>query len=239
MAVSQEAVAVDRDDRGFFVVMAVALGLSAAAGFGSWALRGFVVQPVPLHVHVHAALFVAWIAMFISQTILARRGSFSLHRRLGWFALLLAGAMIVAGVYAATQAVQLGRVPPFFPANIFLSLSFLELATFAALLAGAIALRRKTDWHRRLMLGATIALIGPAWGRVLPMPDLGPMGGFAIMGAQLAYVAVAIAYDLAQKKPLHGAYLWAIAAITVQALGTPLLANAAPIVALAQSLQAH
>jgi hypothetical protein len=219
--------------------MALALAVSAAAGFGSFALRGFVMQPVPLHVHVHAALFVAWIALFITQTTLAQRGAFALHRRLGWLALLLAGAMIVAGIVVAAEAVRLGRAPPFFPANIFLSLSFLELATFAALLAGAIALRRKTDWHRRLMLGATIALIGPAWGRVLPMPDLGPMGGFAIMGAQMAYVAVAIAYDLAQKRPLHGAYLWTTGAIVVQAIGTPLLANAAPIMALAQSLQAH
>ncbi|MDI1296531.1 MAG: hypothetical protein PSY12_11720, partial [bacterium] len=110
--------------------------------------------------------------------------------------------------------------------------SFLEMAAFAALLIAAIRLRRRTDWHQRLMLCAMIALIGPAFGRILPMPLLGPFGGVAVMTSQLLFVAVAVFHDLRTRGRVHGAYGWGGATIIVEGLGVPLFAATPAIAAL-------
>ncbi|MDR3527937.1 MAG: hypothetical protein P4L57_11715 [Rhizomicrobium sp.] len=226
-------------ERLFFVTMAFVIAITILAGFGSWALRGFVVQPVPLLVHLHGLLFVSWVGIFISQTLLIQRNSVRLHRRVGWLALAVAGAMLVVGSTTAIESVVLQRVPPFFPPNIFLALSFMELVTFATLLTTAIAQRRRTQWHRRLMLGAMIAILGPAWGRMLPMTLLGPFGGFAVMGMQMLYVAPAMIFDWRQRGSIHPAYYWVLGALFAECIGTPLLGMSPPFVALAKVLAPH
>ncbi len=236
MTTITEGAPTERAERTFLLTMAAALALTAAAGFGSFALRGMVVQPIPIHVHVHAGLFVAWLALFVTQATLVRNGAMAVHRGLGWFALALAVAMLGAGWVTATESVRLGRVPPFFPDNIFLALSFLELATFAVLLAAAILLRGQSDWHRRLMLGATIALIGPAWGRLLPMPLLGPMGGLAVMGAQFIYLFVAMGFDLRHRKSFHPAYFLVAGMLLTQGIFPPLLGGTPAFAELASAL---
>jgi hypothetical protein len=51
---------------------------------------------------------------------------------------------------------------------------------FLAFVAAAVALRKKPDWHKRLMLLATIAILWPAWFRFrhfmpwVPQPEILP-----------------------------------------------------------------
>ncbi|MCP1468528.1 putative membrane protein [Sphingobium sp. OAS761] len=225
------------NDQAFFVFMALAIAVTVIGGFGSWALRGNVdVATVPYWVHVHGAVFVAWTLLFVAQALLAHRGTIALHRRLGWTATGLAAAMVPLGVVTAVMAVRLGRVPSFFTPEIFLSLSALELIAFLALLVPALRLRRITDWHKRLMLCAMIALIGPAFGRVLPMDLLGQMAGPAVMGSQLVYVAIGMAHDLITRRRVHPAYAIGAAVIVVEGVGVPLLAGTPPLMALAAAL---
>lgn len=224
-------------DAGFFTAMAIAIAVTVIGGFGSFALRGMVdVGRVPIWVHLHAMVFVAWTLLFVAQNALIARGSLALHRRMGWTAAGLACVMVPLGIITAVMAVRLGRVPPFFPNTIFLALSALELLAFAALLIGAIRLRRRTEWHRRLMLYAMIALIGPAFGRILPMPLLGDKGGLAVLGGQLLFVAVAVVHDLATRRRVHPASLWGMGVIAVEGLAVPLLAATPPFIALAAAL---
>lgn len=224
-------------EQGFFVVMAIAIAATVIGGFGSWALRGQVdVARVPYWVHVHAAIFMAWTLTFVAQALLAHRGTIGVHRRLGWTAVGLAVAMVPLGAVTAVMAVRLGRVPPFFTPEIFLSLSALELIAFVALLIMALRLRRVADWHKRLMLCAMIALIGPAFGRILPMDALGPMGGLAVLGSQCLYLGVAVAHDLATRRRVHPAYGVGMLVILAEGVGVPLLAATPPFVALAAAL---
>lgn len=216
--------------------MAILIAITIVAGFGSFSLRGLVVYPVPPLVHVHGLVFLTWIGVFIGQTLLIQRDQLQMHRRLGWFAILLAAAMIAIGSATALESVRLDRVPPFFTPSIFLALSFLELASFGALLAAAIVLRRESDWHRRFMLGATIAILGPAWGRILPMPLLGAHGGLAVMSMQMLFVGGAMAFDWRQRGAIHPAHFWILLAIFIQGVGTPLLAMTPPFIALAAQL---
>jgi len=239
MVTTNGTLAPERRERDFLVGMALLIAVTIAAGFGSFALRGMVVHPLPLLVHLHGFLFVSWVAIFVAQTLLIQRNALRLHRRIGWLTLLVALAILVVGPATAIESVILNRVPPFFPPNIFLALSFIEIAQFAIMVGAAIILRKQTDWHRRLMLGSMLTIIGPAWGRILPMPLLGPFGGFAVMAVTIVYVIIAMGFDLRCRGKIHPAYYWVLAAVIVEGVGTPLLAMAPPVVALANMLAPH
>ncbi|WP_176591682.1 hypothetical protein [Sphingobium sp. EM0848] len=222
---------------GFYLGMSVAIAATVIGGFGSFALRGLVDVPrLPYWVHVHGAVFVSWTLLFVTQNALAHRGSIALHRRLGWVAVGLAAAMVPLGVLTASMAVVLDRVPSFFTPPIFLALSALELVAFVTLLTSAIRLRRRTEWHRRLMLCAMISIIGPAFGRILPMSLLGPWGGLAVMSGQMLFVAVAVAHDLVAHGRVHPAYGIGAAVILVEGLAVPILAATPLFVGLAAAL---
>ncbi|PJG47781.1 hypothetical protein CAF53_05660 [Sphingobium sp. LB126] len=224
-------------DNGFYLGMAVAIAATVIGGFGSFAFRGLVdVSRAPYWVHVHAAVFVSWTLLFVTQNALAHRQSIALHRRLGWVAVGMATAMVPLGAFAAVMAVALDRVPPFFTMPIFLALSALELIAFVALLTAAVRLRRRMEWHKRLMLCTMISIIGPAFGRILPMPLLGPWAGLAVMGGQLLFVAVAIAHDLVSRGRVHPAYGVGAAVILAEGLAVPLLAATPPFLWLASAL---
>lgn len=226
-------------ERAFFAIMAGAVAATIVGSFGSWALRGYVVLPAPLLVHAHALMFMGWVGLFLTQNILIVRGSIDQHRRLGKFAAIYACVMLVIGAAVALESVHVERVPPFSVDSVFLALSAMELLTFAGLTTAAIVLRRRSDWHKRLMLCGIIALMAPAWGRILPMSALGPTGGFAIMGAQLAYIGVGMAFDLQTRGRIHPAYFWGAAAMVVLAVATPLLGFSPLFIALAGLVEPH
>ncbi|AMK22145.1 MULTISPECIES: hypothetical protein [unclassified Sphingobium] len=237
MDAAASTVPVSVRNNGFYLGMSVAIAATVIGGFGSFALRGFVdVGRVPYWVHVHGAVFVSWTLLFVMQNAFAHRGSMALHRRMGWVAVGLATAMVPLGVVTVCMAVVLDRVPPFFTPTIFLALSVLELIGFITLLTGAIRLRRSTEWHRRLMLCAMVAIIGPAFGRLLPMPLLGPWGGLAVMSGQMLFVAVGVVHDLASRGRVHPAYAVGAAVILAEGLAVPILAATPPIVWLASAL---
>ena len=79
-------------DRLFYGGMAIAMGLTVFAGFSStYYLRFFAGGPeatltggpFSALVHVHGALFTAWVLLFIVQTALVARRRVAVHRRLG------------------------------------------------------------------------------------------------------------------------------------------------------------
>lgn len=224
-------------DNGFFLGMAIAMAATVIGGFGSFAMRGMVNIPhVPFWVHVHGVVFLCWTLLFVAQNALVSRGSMALHRRLGWTTVGLSAAMVPLGVVTAVMAVRLGRVPFFFTPPIFLSLSALELGAFAVLMIAAVTLRRRTDWHKRMMLCAMIAIMGPAFGRILPMPLLGQMAGLAVLGSQLLFLAVAVGHDLATRRQMHPAYGCGAVVIIVEGMAVPLLGATAPFQMLAVAL---
>jgi hypothetical protein len=227
----------ERRERTFFFVMALVLAATVVAGFGTWALRGNIQFPVPLYVHLHGLVFLTWIGLFITQTFLIRADNMVRHRAVGRFAVVWALVMVTVGLYTAFHAVMYGRVPPVFTTPIFLALSFMELVTFVILLGTAIALRKQTAWHRRLMLGATVAVLSPAWGRILIL--LGQRGGPILMVALLSYIVAGMVADMVIRGKIHPAYFVVVLAIVVENLGIPVLAGTAPVVALAHSLAPH
>lgn len=196
-------------DQGFFIRMSLGIAGLIVFGFLQWAARGFVVPAtVPIWVHIHALAMVAWLALFVTQNMLAGRGNLPLHRTLGWASLALVIFVVLIGSFTGIKATELHRVPPFFTNAYFLALTQIEVVLFAAMFAAAITMRRQTQWHRRLMLGATVLLMEPGFGRLLPMPLLGPVAGPWVETAfQLAVLAIVMIHDRRTLGRIHPATL--------------------------------
>lgn len=130
----------------------------------------------------------------------------------------LAGLMVVMGVAATVFAIRYKFIPSFFPPTIFLVLNLLGILTFGGLVAGGIALRRNAEWHKRLMLCATISILGPGLGRLLPMDSFGAAAPLVMFAAILLFAVAGPIADLLVRKRVHPAYGWGVAAIALSNL---------------------
>jgi len=195
-------------NRKFAVGMAVAMFVVNFAGFGpTFFLRPFFDVPqIPVYLYLHGVVGTAWFGLVVTQAVLIANRQFTRHRQLGWFGSGLAVVIIGLGVYTSTHMV------PRNAAAHALSEADLQLygAVTAADLAGfvvfptlvtlAIYFRRRTDIHMRLMLLATLEILGPAVARV------GSWGGvFApvITTVMWGLVAALVAHDLWTRRRVH------------------------------------
>lgn len=227
----------------FFERYTLGLVLLVVFGFGQFELRGLADLPnAPWWVHLHAAVMTAWLGLLLVQPRLAGAASGDAariwHRRLGWAGAVLMIAIMVLGVVAAVGALRLHRVPPFFAPGYFLALSAVEAAMFGFLVMSGVARRGEALWHRRLMIGASLILLEPALGRLLPMPFLGWAGEWLVMICQLLAVTVIARHDIRQFGRTHPATLGIGAVVVGTHVAVTLIALLPPVQALAAGLAA-
>lgn len=218
----------------FWQRMAIGLALVIIFGFLQFAARGFA-DPIraPFWVHLHALVMLGWLGLLVVQPTLVSRGNLALHRRLGRVGAALAVVIVGLGVFTGMASLALHRQPPFFSPPFFLALTATESLVFGAMVAWAIRRRAATDWHRRLMIGATIIILEPAFGRLLPIPLMGDWAEPAVAVLQLAVVSIIAAYDRRTRGAVHPA-TWAIAAVVIATrIAISGLAMTPPVAALA------
>lgn len=121
----------------------------------------------PILLWVHAVLFSSWVAFYITQSVLVRIRKVKLHRTLGWAGAALGTSMVVVGPWVAVvmarfDTIQLHRVNR----DAFLIVPLSDMAAFSICFGLAILWRTNPERHRRLMLIATCALTGAAFGRM-------------------------------------------------------------------------
>ena len=186
-----------RADQGFFVRLAWILAAIIVIGFAQNAALGRVNIPaVPVWVHFHGLLMLSWLALLVTQNRLAAAGNLALHRRLGWAGAFLVCAIVGLACFTGVMSLALHRYPPFFTPSFFLALTLTDTMAFGGLVFAGIANRRETEAHRRLMLGATIIILEPAFGRLLPAPILGgEMTEWITMVIQLGFVLAIARHD--------------------------------------------
>lgn len=217
--------------------LAIGLAIFIVFGFLQFALRGFV-DPVaaPFWVHLHGVAMLAWLALLIVQPTLVSRNNLALHRRLGWIGAGLALFITALGIFTGLASLVLNRFPPFFSPPHFLALTTVESLVFGLMVWAAVRRRHTTAWHRRLMIGATIVILEPALGRVLPMPLMIGWSDIPIGLTQLGVVGIIALYDRRTLGRVHPATK-AIAAIVIAVRVTIyLLAMTPPVIALAERL---
>ena len=189
--------------------------ISAAVGIVVIVLAGFSVDLDLLRdmsslstlVRVHGVVMLGWIALFVTQTALVARHRVDWHRRLGIFGVALAAAIVIADSATLVVACRLGghHMPPGMPGPVFMAAGLFDLFTFAALVSAAIALRGRSDWHKRLMLLAALMVLDAALARFISAYT--PWGLDAGI-ARDALVLLCVAIDTWRYRRLHPAFIF-------------------------------
>lgn len=213
------------DDRAYFRTLATVMAVVQVGGFAFHLAMGRSSFDAPLIVHVHALVFMGWVAVFVAQPWLAHAGVTAAHRLLGRVALVWACALLLVGAPVTWAAVHGGRTPFFFQPQQFLISDPMTIVAALGLLAGAVALRKRQDWHARLQIGSFVMLMGPSFGRLLPMPFMGPYAFEIAASAPLVFVAAAAVRDLRVHKRVHPAWVWPVLAMAGALLLARLIAN--------------
>jgi hypothetical protein len=228
--------AVERE-RQFFLYMAIALVVTTAGGFVRFLAIGHSSFDSPWWVHLHGISLMGWMMIYLLQNALVARGSLALHRRLGVLAAAWSLWVLAMGIMVLAANTATGRTPPFFSAEYMIALDMCTVLGFLALTWGGIAMRTRSDWHKRLMLGGTIVLIGPGLGRFVPDSMLGETTSYLIFPGHLLFFLVAIAYDLRTRRQIHPAYVLGLLVLIVVTLLPNMIMNAPPLVALVSALK--
>ena len=225
------AAAAVRSDRIFYRSMAVALALTAVAGFARTyyftPLIGGPVQtinglPVTPTLHLHAAVFTAWLLLFIVQTTLIAGHRVRAHQRLGIAGGLLAAVMIVVGVNTAIEAAARGSAPPGIDPLAFLVVPLGDIALFATFIAAALWKRRQKEVHKRLMMLAYVSIMTAGVARLPGVLTLGPFGFY---GLTFIFLAIAMVYDYASRRRVHPIYVWGGVVLVVAVPGRLMLSE--------------
>jgi hypothetical protein len=196
-------------ERRFFAGMAVAMAASIMIGFlPSYYLRGVIEAPVPLIsmtplVHIHGALFTAWMLLFVAQVLLVSANRRDIHMRLGVAAFAMLPVMIAVGTLAALHQVARASGPPITDPLNWLSIPLLSVPLYAGLIGTALAKRRDPASHKRFMMIAMIEMTTPGLGRI-PWPPSIP-GPIALFGFSDLFLVALAAWDIGRTGRLHRA----------------------------------
>jgi hypothetical protein len=211
----------------FYLCMSLLIAAVVAYGFSltveNKLIHGNPRRPILLW--VHAALFSSWVAFYITQSVLVRIRRVKLHRTLGWAGAALGASMVVVGPWVAVvmarfDTSQLHRANR----DAFLIVPLSDMAAFAICFVSAILWRANPERHRRLMLMATCALTGAAFGRMpimhTPLYFYGGIDGLILLG---------VLRDLAVNRRIHTVYLTAIPLLVAgQVAATQIFLHRAP-----------
>lgn len=170
-----------RDRATFFYLGYGLIGLLVVAvGFGfTYGLplaRGTF--SAPWFVHLHGASSLAWVLLFIGQAALVKAERTPSHRKVGRIALPLAVLVWGSGIATAVWAANRDILEQSTAATSAFLGTLTGLSIFVLIVGAAIVARKRSDWHKRLVLLATIHLLWPAffrlrhWLPAVPDPEI-------------------------------------------------------------------
>lgn len=197
-------------ERLFFGGMTITMLITVLAGFGPTyyfsTVSGSTLELTPA-LHVHGAAFTTWMLLLVVQSTLISARRVDVHRQLGVAGAVLGVCMMVLGAYVAITRFRAGLMvpPPGIPGGVLLAVALATIVVFPTLFGSALALRRRTDFHKRLILLATAELITAAVARLPGVADAGPPGFFALTDL---FVVALVVYDFATRGKIHPATLW-------------------------------
>jgi hypothetical protein len=209
----------------FYLGMAAAMSVVVFVGFApSFYLRAYFgplpnVPPLssPL-VYIHGFVFSGWMILLLVQTGLTTTGNVRWHRRAGMAGAVLAALVVIVGVmaqFAQTHRMivtgELDRSPAAM-SGLFLS-AMLGMGVFGALTGIALYLRRNGETHKRLMMLATLVLLGAASARIggllaSALPAWAPVTPYVSSVILLAFVFALLTHDLQTRKRVHSVTVW-------------------------------
>lgn len=232
---------VQRPAGSFYVTMAAIYAAIAFGGFFAsyWlpVARGtFLGSPM---LHLHGLLYSLWTLFFLSQAVLVANGRLRNHKAWGLAGISLATAMVfvgfAVGITGLERRLGLGYGDA---ARAFAIVPISAALLFGGLVAAAMVNWRRPEWHKRLMLVATGALMQPAVTRFIFLArgnidsaarQAGPPPAieFTMISAVMveALLLAAVLYDWKARGRLHPAFVWGFGAVLLVHLSRPILAR--------------
>ena len=198
----------------FYVGLALFMIIIVLAGFWpSYFGRIFrgIVNDWPWVIHLHAAVFMGFMGLLLTQVLLVSTGRTRLHKKLGKVGIGYGILVIIIGILVSfalplhhlnVDAWEMGR------AARLLLVGWCDMALFAIFFGAAIAYRRRPEAHKRLIVLAAVAIILPGASRLVQA-----LFGFQVLIFLLVWwspVLLGIGYDLLTRRRIHPAYLLGI-----------------------------
>lgn len=201
----------------FHLVMASAMLALVVVGFA----RTFFLRPffdtydVAWYVLGHGVVMTLWCVWHVAQTAWVARGRVDVHRRMGalgaWIGLLaiLSSAGVALGMVTRRRlsgrdvASELDRLADVVWTNMS------SICMFTLFFGLALLLRRRPAFHGRLMLLATMSLLGPALTRAWVLPAFEIWPGIDVntlvfsYGARAALPLAMVIHELVTTRRLH------------------------------------
>jgi len=228
-----------RDD--FFLWKTLAIAATVFAGFWFTYFGPIFAgnrAPLALAVHLHGWTFFAWYLLLVVQAALAYTRRLPLHRTLGGLSLALTAVMVGTGVLVV--GVQMDRAletgDQFWLA--FGPAVFATLLLFAGFYTAALRMRHRSDWHKRLMIVASVGGMGAATFRV-SMVLFGPDSAMwlGLLGSNV-FIVAGMAHDWLRDKRVHPAWWIGLVTCVVLEAGALLLTPTSAGQALSRGLAA-
>jgi hypothetical protein len=187
-----------------FALLAVVLG-----GFArTYYLRyWFDVPPITMLLHAHSLVFTAWFALFVVQTRLIAAQNYRLHMRVGVAGVVLAALVVLLGIATAIISANAPRIRPMgLSSPQFAFVPLFGIVMFGALVAAAIAWRRKPQVHKRLMMLAMIVVLGPPVARLAMAANVGQYFLAVQTAVAALFVVICLVVDRVKNGVVHPIY---------------------------------
>ena len=165
-----------RSSHRLFASAAVLIAISVFVGFSRtyYLHRWFHKPDLTLFLHVHAAAMSLWIALFLIQTLLVQANQIEIHRKLGILGIVSAALVPIFGVSATVIAARrevLAHAQDVWIVIVVLALELTQMLLFAGFAVGGFFFRKRVDFHKRLMLLATLSMLPNAIVRIIRVPS--------------------------------------------------------------------
>jgi hypothetical protein len=198
-----------RSRRWFYTVIGLTVIGIVILGFSrTYYLNAFFhARPLTVRLHLHGFVMSAWLVLFLVQARLIAGHRRALHLQLGIAGAILA-ALAVATTYAAAFESAAHRVAQNAPTALSRLYSSVQLATlFGLFVAGGIVFRKRSETHKRLMVLAMLAAVGPGAHRaIFLIVGHGAPDSHVLIIAVL--LVVCLLYDWRMRGTPHPVLLW-------------------------------
>jgi hypothetical protein len=192
-----------------YLLLAALLAIFVFVGFAqTYYLRTlFQVPPITMLLHAHALLFTAWVVLFVTQARLIAKQDYRTHMRLGVLGMALAALVVVVGIAVTIASAAEPRPRPMGMTTAqFTILPASSIVFYGVLVLAAFLLRKNGQLHKRLMVLAMIAVLGPPTARLVRAAGLGQDFLVLQMSVTAFFVVCALVADWSRHRSIHAAY---------------------------------
>ena len=232
----------------YFLGAAVLLLALVLTGFARtlFARPFFDVPPIPWYLFVHGFVLTSWFLLLVAQTTLVAAHRTDLHRSLGILGGVIAVALVgmslvaVAGFPSHVNA-NVVSIDETFPVEVVRTIVWTDLASlviFSTFVGTALYWRRRSDVHKRLMLLASMAILGPPVARIVSL--LAPPQALGIALQTLLLIGIPLTvllHDLLATRRVHRTTIVGLTVYFVLIFGAFAMANSGAGAALVTALE--